>query len=592
MDKSIRLLLSLLMSVVLVPFTASAQSGIEQYFSPYGRVAQIEGTEAAVKSYFADIGSRSDTIYAYLYIPGQLPRLEFAMDKYDAMLKAADPDAEFVLVSVNCRRDVARKYNAKMGYVADFYLYDDSLGYLDFLSFNTPIPYGGYALKVDKAGGRVLCGGAFASSSPAFFDALVSFEGAQPFHAYSDNRVSYPMPDDVSYVGLDYAVCPIELPDSLYAIARVSSFSLKDDLLVVAEDFHDYGSAFRCGEDDVFRFVSRLEPDGNERYVYFDVPDSLFEVARGGAYYIPLATSFLPDGKIGLVIDLPRVFLEEGGGLAYFNQPVVLVRDAWTFEPCRMIELTGINDDMYEYIYDFSNVCVLDDDNVMISVLKLSWPELTREELAGMPANDCFKDEYYDSSNPCFQMMDRHTGRRKSRFGSLDEVLKATRCAAFHTHIAAPNGDEFAYANPITGIVHVADIATPDDVKDDYKVFDLDSSRMIVPDTAKFYTLDYYNDYNAYFCRRITSMKLRDDKLYVLVNVLTGMNLYDEDLVYEYREVDRSSGEVVTSFMVAKQSEDESVLSATLSDDAVPRIAYLSEEDGDYSIKFVTEAGR
>ena len=47
MDRSIRLLLSLLMSVVLVPFTASAQSGIEQYFSPYGRVAQIEGTEAA-----------------------------------------------------------------------------------------------------------------------------------------------------------------------------------------------------------------------------------------------------------------------------------------------------------------------------------------------------------------------------------------------------------------------------------------------------------------------------------------------------------------------------------------------------------------
>ena len=46
MDRSIRLLLSLLMSVVLVPFTASAQSGIEQYFSPYGRVAQIEGTEA------------------------------------------------------------------------------------------------------------------------------------------------------------------------------------------------------------------------------------------------------------------------------------------------------------------------------------------------------------------------------------------------------------------------------------------------------------------------------------------------------------------------------------------------------------------
>lgn len=177
MDKSIRLLLSLLMSVVLVPFTASAQSGIEQYFSPYGRVAQIEGTEAAVKSYFADIGSRSDTIYAYLYIPGQSPRLEFAMDKYDAMLKAADPDAELVLVSVNCRRDVARKYNAKMGYVADFYLYDDSLGYLDFLSFNTPIPYGGYALKVDKGSGRVLCCGAFASSSPAFFDALVSFEG-------------------------------------------------------------------------------------------------------------------------------------------------------------------------------------------------------------------------------------------------------------------------------------------------------------------------------------------------------------------------------------------------------------------------------
>ena len=88
MKNAINIVLSSLLASLLLPAGMYAQ--IERYFDQTLLVSQKAGTEAAVKSYFADIGSRSDTIYAYLYIPGQSPRLEFAMDKYDAMLKAAE----------------------------------------------------------------------------------------------------------------------------------------------------------------------------------------------------------------------------------------------------------------------------------------------------------------------------------------------------------------------------------------------------------------------------------------------------------------------------------------------------------------------
>lgn len=590
MKNAINIVLSSLLASLLLPAGMYAQ--IERYFDQTLLVSQKAGTEAAVKSYFADIGSRSDTIYAYLYIPGQSPRLEFAMDKYDAMLKAADPDAEFVLISVNCPEKAAMWYNKRHGYEADYYICDEDMAYMDFLSFSTAVPAGGYALKVDKAGGRVLCCGAFAYSSKEYYDALVAYTGTQPFCTHSGDNSRLPLPRDVRHTDLSYEVHGVEMPDSLGAIFGVMSIASRDGLLLVADSFHDFGLCFSRSGDGTYGFVREFAPDESEKYMYFDVPDSLFGTATSLSYIMPLSVMFLPDGDLGMLIDLPKIVYDADDGFFYYNMPAILTRDAQTFEPDGVIRFDHVFDDMDDYYYNFFFASVLAGEQMMICMTKLGWPVLTKEEVAGQSQSDPFKAEYYDGS-PCYVMVDGRTGSKTSRFGRLPDVFRRTLTGDYFLKgPSASFGSEFVYSDGVSGEICLADISAPDDVKRVYKAFD--TGEPAEPDTSKFYTLDYMTDYeNHYFRRTISSVKLRQDKIYLLVSIKpsAGSN-YLSEVLYEYREVDRSSGEVVTSFMVTKQSEDESVLSATLSDDAVPRIAYLSEEDGDYSIKFVTGAGR
>ena len=110
---------------------------MEQYCNASLRVAQKEGTDSIVRDYFSALETDADTVYALLYVPGYSPRLENPLPKVNGLLKRADPDAEFVLVSVNCPADMARKYNKKLGIGADHYIYDNDLGYAEFLSFNS-----------------------------------------------------------------------------------------------------------------------------------------------------------------------------------------------------------------------------------------------------------------------------------------------------------------------------------------------------------------------------------------------------------------------------------------------------------------------
>lgn len=59
--------------------------------------------------------------------------------------------------------------------------------------------------------------------------------------------------------------------------------------------------------------------------------------------------------------------------------------------------------------------------------------------------------------------------------------------------------------------------------------------------------------------------------------------------LYEYRVIDRRSGEVETSFRVTKQFDDETMLVAGLSSDEEPVLFYLSERDGNYYLTEVSE---
>lgn len=128
-----------LFSFISIISLAFGQS-LEDYCSQHLHVAQKEGTDSIVRRYFADVPSRGDTLYVAMYTPGLGPRLEMPLNFFHDYLKAADPDAEMVLLSINCGRDAGEKYWKRMGYKSDYQLYDTDGSYYDFLSFNSNVP--------------------------------------------------------------------------------------------------------------------------------------------------------------------------------------------------------------------------------------------------------------------------------------------------------------------------------------------------------------------------------------------------------------------------------------------------------------------
>lgn len=155
---------------LLFPFCAFAQ--IEDYLDETLKLSQKEGSNEKLKEYFSGIDALSDTLYAYLYIPGRSPRMEGYVYSFDRLLKHASPGAETVIISVEQDADAARLYNERQGYKADHYIYDEEQRYLDFISINSIGLRGTYVLKVALSSGRLICGGAVFSTYEDYFDLL------------------------------------------------------------------------------------------------------------------------------------------------------------------------------------------------------------------------------------------------------------------------------------------------------------------------------------------------------------------------------------------------------------------------------------
>lgn len=585
--------LSALICAAVLPMAASAQ--MEQYCNESLRVAQKEGTDSIVRSYFSSLETDADTIYALIYVPGYSPRLENPLPKIDGLLKRADPDAEFVLVSVNCPPGMASKYNKRLGIAADHFIYDNNLGYTRFLSFNSSFPIGSNILKVVRSTGRVLWSGCVVDFRDNFWNDLVRTDEPQPYNTYGNDEetMSFPLPDDLKTVGLSYRTLSVVNNDSLYAIGRVRwTPAFKDGMLAFRDDFNWRPSCFRQ-VGDTLRFVSSITPTDEEkrRYMHITKEQQDLVIESGAAYFMPIGIEFLSDGDLGFAYAMPEVYSEGENDFSFYNHPLMLVRDAATLEAKPAI---AVADDFFDSAdsisYEYMNFNVIDSCRFVLYQYKTGWPIEGFEEYTGDAWFDSFMDEFYDGENYYAMLVDAKTGEKIRQFGPLPDVARETKTGYGNIYLCVgSDGKEMVYTDTSSGEVHLADNATPWNVKHTYRAFELDPARWPVVDEALYYTPEYANEFYEYTCRYIKCLKLTEDKIHVLSTVsYSKMNSMLEPL-YEYRVIDRRSGEVETSFRVTKQFDDETMLVAGLSSDEEPVLFYLSERDGNYYLTEVSE---
>ena len=404
-------LLTLIAVLALLPLGLSAQ--MDKYCSDYS-FAQREGTEDVAREYFSHIATRSDTIYVLLYTPAWSPRLETPLPSFRSQLRRADPDAELVLLSVGRTADVAKKHNKRMGYAADYYMYDDVDAYRSFLSIETGYPIGSLVMKVDKASGRVLWSGCPIYFIPEFFADLVNVSDPQPFMSYASDLTGgeFPLPADLRDADLSYLAYELHTDDSLFAMIHTERLPvLRGGMLVHADEFCPGFSCFRY--DSVygrFEFVKSLEPVGDERYAYVRLPEDEWQkpYVRNLLLYPKLSPMFLPDGNLGLGYDLPEVIRIDSTNIGQSNFPAILVRDARTLEPLPMIRLSDdFFDDLNDYLYKFYNLDVIDDERMILGLSVMGYPIDGYEEFTGDPARDPFVDAFYDDGKPYLQLVDK-----------------------------------------------------------------------------------------------------------------------------------------------------------------------------------------
>ena len=577
----------------IIPLAASAQ--MEQYCNASLRVAQKEGTDSVVRNYFSALETDADTVYALLYVPGFSPRLENPLPKVNGLLKRADPDAEFVLVSANCPAGMARKYNRKLGIGADHYIYDNDLGYAEFLSFNSAYPVGSNILKVVRSTGRVLWSGCVVDFRDNFWDDLVRIDAPQPYGTYGNDveMMSFPLPDDLVSAELGYRTMPLVGDDPLFALGRLHWIpALKGGVLALRDDYNGRPSCFWQAGDTML-FAGHVTPTDEEkrRYMHISKEQQDLVIGNGSAYFMPIGIEFLPDGNLGFAYSMPEVYLEDEGYFSFYNHPLLLVRDAATLEPRPAIALAdGFFNNMDSVSYEYLNFNVIDSCHLVLKQYKTGWPIEGFEEFTGDAWFDSFMDEFYDGDNCYAMLVDARTGEKIRQFGPLPDVARETKTGYCYASLCVgSDGKEMVYTDVSSGEIHLADNATPWDVKRTYRAFALDPARLPAIDESLFYTPEYANEFTRYFCRFVRNLRLTEDKIHVLCSVSHSKMQFMLEPVYEYRVIDRRSGEVETSFRVDKQFDDETMLAAGLSEDDEPVLFYLSERGGRYYMTEVRE---
>ena len=267
------------------------------------------------------------------------------------------------------------------------------------------------------------------------------------------------------------------------------------------------------------------------------------------------------------------------------------MRDAGTLEPRPAIALAdGFFNNMDSVSYEYLNFNVIDSCHLVLEQYKTGWPIEGFEEFTGDAWFDSFMDEFYDGDNCYAMLVDARTGEKIRQFGPLPDVARETKTGYCYASLCVgSDGKEMVYTDVSSGEIHLADNATPWDVKRTYRAFALDPERLPAIDESLFYTPEYANEFTRYFCRFVRNLRLTEDKIHVLCSVSHSKMQFMLEPVYEYRVIDRRSGEVETSFRVDKQFDDETMLAAGLSEDDEPVLFYLSERGGRYYMTEVWE---
>lgn len=513
-----KLIILILLSMV-TNISRGQEIDLEKFETNFIQIRQKPGTDDLLKDYLSRAGSQEDTLYAFVYSPGQCPRCEGMIKEFHRQL--LNNKRKLLLITLNADEKVSKLYNKKKDYEAEYYIYDTDKSIAKFFSFNTSVLGVAYILKISK-NGRLISGGDDSFMSSKFVKQLIEKKEPLPYMDFSakDNAKkkflpAYKLPAKIMKRNKDIAM---SMPDSIWLcginerpVWYENHFYYADEVLEGMELFQE--------SDNEMRFKALFKPTKRESMRFVKISKEDYEPRkRSGMFFnIVISGNPLDTNHYGISCSLPELeYIDDG--IVYYNSACILSRRMDNEQPDSAI-VFDFEVDKSKYFFKHFNFSSTG-DKIVLGCQKLTWPmEFEPKDYKNDVTLDPFVEGFYHTNNPFMAVFDRHTGKLVTQFGQLDKMAEKTRTGyAFVSPRSAVYNDEVAYTDGSSGKIYVVDIANVHKNKACYEIFKIEDSDLPPLDSTQYYKdTEYMMPYWRVFCRNIDDIRLTTDYLYCVV---------------------------------------------------------------------------
>lgn len=332
----IRLIISILF-IVSAGLNSYGQDKLDLMTDMENNILQIRqnaGTDSILANLLKSAKIEEDTVYAFMYRPGDCPRCEAGFKTFRKLLH--ERGKKFTLISVFKNAAVSDYYNKMKGYEADYYINDTTDVCLQIFSFNNIPLDGSNVLKMTKSG-RLITGGEYTILSKSFVDQLIKKNQPLAYHTYNnDSKIENCLDNN------NYKPAIIEADDT---IRFVKTYPLKTDgipmcainraplwknsTLICPDDVLNAVFVFRENEHkQCMEFDKLLDVEGDYKNQFITIEENLknsYE-QRGMLFYILCDADIDDNGDILISASLPLVKYmdEKKEEVGLFNQPCII----------------------------------------------------------------------------------------------------------------------------------------------------------------------------------------------------------------------------------------------------------------------------